>query len=259
MHMLDGKIALITGGGRGIGRAIACAFAAAGAQVALTGRNLDSLEQTCALIAAQGGQAYPYACDVVDSTAVRTTFAQVRAALGPIDILVNNAGITASVKFIEMGDEVWDHIMRVNATGPFLCCKAAVPDMMARGSGRIINIASIAGLYGIAYSSAYSASKHALIGLTRSLALELERYHITVNALCPGWVETDMLREAVTNIVGKTDRTPTDALASILALTGQQRSIMPEEVAAMALRFADPQQQATGQIKMIDTNTDQAA
>src|SRR5205085_10762805 len=115
---------------------------------------------------------------------------------GPIDILVNNAGVTASVKFTEMDDATWEQIMRVNATGPYYCCKAAVPDMIARGWGRIINVASVAALNGIAYSSAYSASKHALLGLTRSLALELERYQITANGRCPGCVRTGLLQDA---------------------------------------------------------------
>jgi 3-hydroxybutyrate dehydrogenase len=130
--------------------------------------------------------------------------------------------------------------MRVNASGPFFCCRAAVPDMIARGGGRIINIASYAALSGIPYSSAYSASKHALLGLTRSLALELARYNITANAICPGWVETDMVHNAVANIIAKTGRSEEAARASILELAGQPRMIAPEQVAAVALRLAEP-------------------
>jgi NAD(P)-dependent dehydrogenase (short-subunit alcohol dehydrogenase family) len=128
----------------------------------------------------------------------------------------------------------------VNATGPFFCCREALPDMIERGWGRIINVASTAALSGIPYSAAYSASKHALLGLTRSLALELARQNITANALCPGWVETDMLRDAVANIVEKTGRTPEDARQRVLALGGQRRVITPEEVAAKALWLAGP-------------------
>ncbi len=240
MGTLDGKVALVTGGGRGIGRAIALALAGAGAGVAVTGRTSATLEQVCAEIATLGGTALALPCDVADGVAIRSAFDHVRASLGPIDILVNNAGITASVKFAETDDATWERVMQVNATGPFFCCRAAVPDMIERGGGRIINVASTAALSGIPYSAAYSASKHALLGLTRSLALELARYNITANALCPGWVETDMLRDAIDNIVEKTGRTPDAARASVLALGGQQRVVTPEEVAVKALWLAGP-------------------
>jgi NAD(P)-dependent dehydrogenase (short-subunit alcohol dehydrogenase family) len=246
--VLEGKVALVTGGGRGIGRAVALALAGAGAAVAITGRDSARLEDARAQIEALGVGALALGFDVTDSAAVNLGFQQARAALGPIDILVNNAGVTASVKFAEMDDATWDQIMRVNATGPFYCCRAAVPDMIERGWGRIINVASYAALSGIPYSSAYSASKHALLGLTRSLALELARHNITANAICPGWVETDMVREAVANIVAKTGRAPADARASILALAGQQRMLDPEEVAAVALRLVGPEgDRTTGQ------------
>jgi NAD(P)-dependent dehydrogenase (short-subunit alcohol dehydrogenase family) len=253
MGVLDGRVALVTGGGRGIGRAIALALAGAGAAVTVTGRDVARLEAVRAEIAAQGGRALALACDVADAAAVHAVFAEARAALGPIDILVNNAGITASVKFAETDDATWERIMRVNASGPFYCCRAAVPAMVARSWGRIINIASYAALTGIPYSSAYSASKHALLGLTRSLALELARHNITANAICPGWVETDMVQEAVSNIVTKTGRTTDEARASILALAGQRRMIAPEEVAAAALRLARPEGAGTnGQAITID-------
>jgi NAD(P)-dependent dehydrogenase (short-subunit alcohol dehydrogenase family) len=245
MGVLDGKVALVTGGGRGIGRAVALALAGAGAAVAITGRDTARLEATRAEIDARGARAMALGFDVADSRAVDLAFAEARELLGPIDILVNNAGVTASVKFAEMDDATWDRIMRVNATGPFYCCRAAVPGMIERGGGRIINIASYAALSGIPYSSAYSASKHALLGLTRSLALELARYGITANAICPGWVETDMLDDAIANIVAKTGRTPEAARASILALAGQTRVLAPEDVAAVALRLAGPDGAAT--------------
>ena len=253
MGTLDGKVALVTGGGRGIGRAIALALAGAGAAVVVTGRDIGKLDAVRAEIAASGGPALALACDVADSGAVVAAFAQARAALGPLDILVNNAGITASIKFADTDDATWERIMRVNASGPFFCCRSAVPDMIERGGGRIINIASYAALSGIPYSAAYSASKHALLGLTRSLALELARYNITANAICPGWVETDMVQNAVANIVAKTGRSEDAARASILALAGQPRMIAPEQVAAVALRLAGPAGAGTsGQAITID-------
>jgi NAD(P)-dependent dehydrogenase (short-subunit alcohol dehydrogenase family) len=253
MAELDGKVALVTGGGRGIGRAVALTLAESGAAVAVAGRNAANLEHVVAEIAARGGRALALPCDVGDGTAVEAAVARARAALGPILILVNNAGITASVKFTETDDATWERIMRVNATGPFFCCRAVVPEMIAQGWGRIVNVASTAALTGIPYSAAYSASKHALLGLTRSLALELARHNITANALCPGWVETDMLHAAVASIVAKTGRTPAEARTSILELSGQRRVTTPEEVAAAALRLLGPEgAQVNGQVVTIE-------
>ncbi len=247
MGELTGKVALVTGGGRGIGRAVALALAAAGAAVAVTGRNPGSLEETVAAIGAAGGRAIALPGDTGDPEAVRAAFAATRAASGPVGILVVNAGITASMKLTDTPDALWEEIMRVNASGAFYCCKAAAPDMIAAGWGRIITIASIGGLQGMPYSAAYSASKHALIGLTRSLAGELARHGITVNAVCPGWTDTAMLEEAVANLMAKTGRAADEARAALLAAGNQARPVTPEEVAAVVLRLASPESWENGE------------
>jgi NAD(P)-dependent dehydrogenase (short-subunit alcohol dehydrogenase family) len=235
---LEGRVAVITGGGRGIGRALAQSLVAAGAAVVIAGRSAAALEAACAAI---GPQAHPVACDVTDPQAVARLFEAARQVCGPADILINNAGVTASARVVDTDDATWEQIMAVNVTGAFRCCRAAIPDMQARGWGRIINVASIAALSGMAFSAAYSASKHALLGLTRSLALELRRSGITANALCPGWTETDMLHEAIENLVAKTGRTPEQARASLLALSGQTRAVTADEVAAAAMRLLGPE------------------
>ena len=238
MSQIEGKVALVTGGGRGIGRTIALAFAEAGAHVVVTGRSLPVLEETRDAITGSGGKAMALPCDIADKSAVRSAFETIRASIGPVDILVNNAGITFSKKFHETPDEVWERIMQTNVNGTFYCCKAAIPDMINNRWGRIITIASIAALSGLPFSSAYSASKHAQLGMTRSLAMEVARYNIAVNAICPGWTETDMLEDAIINIVKTTRRTPEEARADLLRLSGQTRSVKPEEVATEALRLA---------------------
>lgn len=236
---LAGRHAVVTGASRGIGSTIATTLAARGAQVSLLGRDSENLH---AVSKAMGGASVgaPIITDVTDSTSVQAAFAKAREHFGPVDILINNAGQAASAKFTDTDEALWNRIMAVNVNGTYLCTRQAVPDMLQVGFGRIVNVASIAGLRGGAYISAYVASKHAVIGLTRSLALEFATKNITVNAVCPGYTDTDIVRDAIANIMRKTGRSEADALASLVATNPQRRLITPEEVAHSVLWLCGP-------------------
>jgi NAD(P)-dependent dehydrogenase (short-subunit alcohol dehydrogenase family) len=231
--------AVVTGASRGIGSTIAAALVARGARVSLLGRDAESL---ATVSKALGGpsRAAPIVADVTDGGSVSDGFAKAREHFGPIHLLINNAGQAASAKFTATDEALWNRIIAVNLTGTYLCARAAVPDMLAAGYGRIVNIASIAGLRGAAYISAYAASKHAVIGLTRSLALEFATKNLTVNAVCPGYTDTDLVRGAIANIVSKTGRSAAEALASLVATNPQRRLITPEEVAHTVLWVCGP-------------------
>ena len=247
---LSGQHALVTGASRGIGAVVATALAAEGARVSLLARDAQSL----ARLAGQLGndRALPVAADVTDGASVRGAFAAARARFGPVHILINNAGQAASAKFTDTDEALWQRIMAVNLTGTYLCAHAAVTDMLELKYGRIVNIASIAGLRGAAYISAYVASKHAVIGLTRALALEYATRNITVNAVCPGYVDTDIVKQAVATIRNKTGRSESEALAALVATNPQQRLITPEEVANAVLWLCRPGSQSiTGQSLII--------
>jgi len=248
---LSGRHALVTGASRGIGAAIAAALAADGATVSLIGRDAARLDQ---LAAELGGpdRAVPVVADVTEAASVKEAFATARRHLGPVHILVNNAGQAASAKFSDTDEALWHRILGVNLTGTYLCTRAAVADMLQAGFGRIVNIASTAGLRGAAYISAYAASKHAVIGLTRSLALEYATRNITVNAVCPGYTDTDMARQAISNIRAKTGRSESEALAAITATNPQRRLIAPAEVSHAVLWLCRPgTESVTGQSLVI--------
>jgi len=224
---LAGRHAVVTGGGSGIGRAVALSLARLGAAVTVMGRRRERLDGTVAALGAGHGA---QACDVTDQDSVARAFAQAAEALGPVAILVNNAGIAQSAPFGRTDRAMLDGIMATNLTGPWLCTQAVLPGMLAAGWGRVVSVASTAGLIGYAYVSAYCASKHAVIGLTRSLALETARSGVTVNAVCPGYVETEIVQEAIANIVAKTGRSVDEARASLTERNPQKRLIQPEEV-----------------------------
>jgi NAD(P)-dependent dehydrogenase (short-subunit alcohol dehydrogenase family) len=242
-----GRHAVVTGASRGIGAAIAAALAAEGARVSLLGRDEVRLSQVSDEL---GGcsQTVPVKVDVADVDSVRAAFAAAREHFGPVHILINNAGLAASAKFTETDLATWNKILGVNLTGTYLCTREAIPDMLKLGFGRIVNIASIAGLRGAAYISAYSTSKHAVIGLTRSLALEFATKNITVNSVCPGYTDTDIVKEAVANIRAKTGRSEKEALDALVATNPQRRLIAPREVADTALWLCKPgTESVTGQ------------
>jgi 3-hydroxybutyrate dehydrogenase len=237
---LQDRIALITGGGRGIGRAIAIAFAREGAQVAVAARTLAQVEEVARKLTEQfSTNALPVVCDVSDVNSVAKLFERVRAKFGRgPDIMVNNAGIAESAPLTRTDDELWHRILEINLSGTFYCMRAALPEMIARGWGRVINIASIAAKTGAPYIAAYSASKHGVLGLTRSAAMEVATKGITVNAICPGYVDTEMTSRGIENITKKTRLSADEAMESIKKMSPQNRVIEPEEVAALALLLA---------------------
>jgi 3-hydroxybutyrate dehydrogenase len=253
---LSGKRAVVTGGSKGIGRSVALLLAAAGAEVAITARHRPDLAAVAAEISALGRPSLVLSCDVTDRHQIQQMTGQLLAEFGGVDILVNNAGNAQSHKFLNHPDALWDQMLAVNLTSAYLISKALLPAMVAQNWGRIINMASIAAKIGDRYLAAYAAAKHGLLGLTRSLAMEFISYDITVNAICPGYVDTPLTAASVANIAQKTGMSQDKAREILRNVSPQKRLIQPDEVAAVALLLAQPQSRGiTGQAINVDGGT----
>jgi NAD(P)-dependent dehydrogenase (short-subunit alcohol dehydrogenase family) len=229
---LAGRHAVVTGASRGIGAAVADSLARLGAGVSLFARSADALAQRAAELSARhGAETFAAPCDVTDPAAVAGAFAQAVARLGPPAILVNNAGGAKSAPFDRTDDALWRDMLDINLMGAVACCRAALPAMLEAQYGRIVSVASTAGLTGFAYVTAYCAAKHALVGFTRALAIETAKKGVTVNAVCPGYTDTDIVKATVANIVARTGRSEAEARAELASHNPQGRLIAPSEVA----------------------------
>ena len=232
---LDGLHALVTGGGSGIGAAAAEALGEAGAKLSLLGRRMEPLE---AVADRTGGK--PFQCDVTDRSAIERAFGEARDANGPIDILIVNAGIAESAPFHKMGRDSWDRIIATNLTAAFDCSQAAIGDLLKSKNGRLIYVASVASLRGIPYAAQYGASKHGLLGLMRSLAAEYAKTSLTVNAVCPGYVDTPMTDQSIARVKTLTGRSDEESRAAIVNMNASGRLVHPKGIAQMILTLSLP-------------------
>ena len=253
---LAGRGAVVTGGGRGIGAAIARSLADAGASVVVSARSAEEIEAVAMSLRSFGARCWAVAGDVTDEASVRRLGEESRRHLGSVDILINNAGDAASAPLAKMTLGEWNRMLSVNATGTFLCTREFAPDMAARGRGRIVNVASTAGLQGGKYISHYAAAKHAVVGFTRSIAMELRDRGVTVNAVCPGYADTPLTDRTAENVSKHTGLDRAAAVAAMLATSGQTRLVTPDEIAAEVRRLClDESAATTGQAIVLDGGT----
>ena len=241
---LENTHAIVTGGSRGIGAAIATALAERGATLTLMARSLDHLRAHAAVLGRLDVTVRIVACNVTDDADVERAFQHAASELGPARILVNNAGTAVSRTFDETSRAVWDQMIGVNLTGTYLCTQQVLPGMLAAGDGRIINVASTAGLRGYKTMTAYCAAKHGVIGFTRALALETAKHGVTVNAVCPGYTETDLTDTAISNLVSSLGKTAAEARAMLVRIIPRGVMTTPAEVAAAVAWLCAPESRA---------------
>ena len=242
---LENLHALVTGAGRGIGAAVTRRLARMGASVTLVGRRSEPLRALADELAAQYGRPFLAApADVTDEARIAEAFGEAREALGPVDILVNNAGILEGGEFLTLPLDRWQAHLDVILMGAARTTRLALPDMVEKGWGRVVNVSSVSGLMGVSHVTAYSAAKHGLVGFTRSLALEVSKSGVTVNAVCPSYVETDMVTGLVEGLAEKLSKPEGVMRAAILRNMPIGRLITPEEVASAVCWLCDPEQAA---------------
>ena len=251
--MLAGRGAVITGGGRGIGAAVARWFVEAGARVVVAARHMDEVELVAGTLRRAGHQAFAVHADVTDPGHVAALARAAQDRLGDVDVLVNNAGGASSAPVQRILFDEWQRLLAVNATSTLLVTQAFLPGMLERRRGRIVNVASIAGLQGARYIAAYTAAKHAVVGFTRAVAAEVAGKGVTVNAVCPGYVDSPMTEETLGRIMERTGKSRDDALAALLSHSGQPRLVTADEVAATVLALAaDAAAALNGQTIVLD-------
>jgi NAD(P)-dependent dehydrogenase (short-subunit alcohol dehydrogenase family) len=253
MTGLVNTIVLITGGSGGLGRVLAQAFARQGSRVVISARSEAKLKAASEEIGRDGGQVLALPCDVTEKKQVDNLAASIRARWGAVQILINNAGVARAASVLETTESMWEEILRTNLTGAFYCCQAFLPGMIEAKWGRIINIGSTTSKVGYSHVAAYVSSKHGLLGLTRALALETARSGITVNAICPGYLDDELTRDNAQRMAEKTGKSVEQVLASFASTAPQKRLIDPDEVAGLALLLASEKLGGmTGQAVSVD-------
>jgi NAD(P)-dependent dehydrogenase (short-subunit alcohol dehydrogenase family) len=253
MKDLEGKIVLVSGAGGGIGRATALTFASQGSHVTVTGRTQATLDAVAEEIRRTGAEAFPRICDVTQKAQIERLKQEISSRFGPVQVLVNNVGIAPAAGFLEMQDSLWEEVLRVNLTGTYNCCKVFLAEMLASKWGRIINIASTVAKVAYSHISAYVTSKHAVLGLTRALAVETAKFGVTVNAVCPGYVDTGLTRRNALLMAEKRGKPFDDSLEILASTSPQKRLIEPAEVAHLALMLAaESAKGITGQAINVD-------